>query len=53
MEPLCSHGQQDRHEFFQYFVEESAHLTDCVVMVHLDEVPPEIVMCRQNAVVHI
>ncbi len=38
---------------FQSLVEQSAQLTDCVVLLHLEEVPAEIVVCRQNAVVYI
>ncbi len=53
MEAPCSDDPQFRNNIFQYFVDESAQLPDCVVMVHLDEVPPEIVICRQNAIIHI
>ncbi len=34
-------------------VEQSVHLTNCVVMQRLQEVPAEVVICRQNAIVHI
>ncbi len=43
----------DRDAAFQFFVEQSAQLTNSVVMLRLEEVPAEVIICRQNAIVHI